>query len=73
MKVFGKALRILGLDGRTGIWVVEKDLYGNFCPSFLRATCGERKSKTMQIKFKKVRGDLGRERKKDDCRGVIVF
>lgn len=52
--MFGKALRILGLDGRMGIWVVEQDLYGNFCPSFLRATCGERKSKTMQIKFKKV-------------------
>ena len=51
--MFGKALRILGLDGRMGIWVVEQDLYGNFCLSFLRATCSEQKSKTMQINFKK--------------------
>ena len=50
---FQNIIQSSGLDGRMGLWVVEQDLYGNFCPSFLRATCGEQKSKTTQIKFKK--------------------
>ena len=29
-KVFRKALRILGLDERKGMWVVEQDFHGNF-------------------------------------------
>ena len=29
-KVFSKAFRILGLDGRKGRWVVEQDFHGSF-------------------------------------------
>ena len=29
-KVFGKAVKILGLDERKGKWVVEQDFHGNF-------------------------------------------
>ena len=70
--MFGKALRILGLDGRTGIWVVEQDLYGNFRPSFLRATCGERKSKTTQINYKKV-GEIWGGRGKRMTAEVLLY
>ena len=30
VKVFAKAVRILGLDERKGRWVVEQDFHGNF-------------------------------------------
>ena len=70
--MFGKALRILGVDGRMGIWVVEQDLYGNFCPSFLRATGGEQKSKTMQIKYKKV-GEIWGGRGKRMTAEVLLY
>ena len=51
---------------------MEQDLYGNFRPSFLRATCGERKSKTTQINFKKV-GEIWGERGKRMTVEVLLY